>query len=60
MLHLRKPELAPEETDRQVRESAVTMLDDIAHRVHGRPRARLRRCFQEKEWDFEVYDRAKY
>jgi hypothetical protein len=43
-----------------VRESVETMLDDIAHRGHGRPRARLRRYFPEKKWDFEVYDRAKY
>jgi hypothetical protein len=32
MLHLKKPQLAPEETDRQVRESIESMLDDIAER----------------------------
>ncbi len=44
MLHLKKPELAPEESDRQV--SACDW--------------RLRRYFPEKEWDFVVHDQAKY
>jgi len=29
MLHLKQPELAPEESDRQVRASVESMLDDI-------------------------------
>lgn len=32
MLHFKKPGLAPEESDRQVRESVESMLDDIAQR----------------------------
>ncbi len=32
MLHLKKPELAPEESDRQVREAVEAMLDDINQR----------------------------
>ena len=32
MLHLKKPELAPEESDRQVRAAVESMLDDIDQR----------------------------
>ncbi len=44
MLYLKKPALAPKETGRHARACDW----------------RLRKYFPEKEWDFEVYDQAKY
>jgi len=58
MLHLKKPQLAPEETDRQVRESVESMLDDIAERGEDAIRD-LARKFDGWEGDFILSESKK-
>ena len=58
MLHLKKPELAPEESDRQVRASVESMLDDIELRGEAAVRD-LARKFDHWEGDFVLTDAKK-
>lgn len=58
MLHLKKPQLAPEESDRQVRESVESMLDDIAGRGEAAIRD-LARKFDRWEGDFILGEAKK-
>jgi sulfopropanediol 3-dehydrogenase len=51
MLHLKKPELAAEEADRQVRDAVESMLDDIAKRGEDAVRD-LAKKFDHWEGDF--------
>ena len=58
MLHLKKPELAPEESDRQVRASVESMLDDIELRGEAAVRD-LAKKFDHWEGDFVLTDAKK-
>ena len=58
MLHLKKPELAPEESDRQVRASVESMLDDIELRGEAAVRD-LAKKFDHWEGDFVLTDARK-
>jgi len=58
MLHLKKPELAPEESDRQVRASVESMLDDIELRGEAAVRD-LAKKFDHWEGDFVLADTKK-
>jgi len=58
MLHLKKPELAPEESDRQVRASVESMLDDIELRGEAAVRD-LAKKFDHWEGDFVLTDTKK-
>ena len=58
MLHLKKPELAPEESDRQVRAAVESMLDDIELRGEAAVRD-LAKKFDHWEGDFVLTDTKK-
>ena len=58
MLHLKKPELAPEESDRQVRAAVESMLDDIELRGEAAIRD-LAKKFDHWESDFVLTDSKK-
>ena len=58
MLHLKKPELEPEESDRQVRESVEAMLDDIGKRGEAAVRE-LAQKFDGWEGDFVLSEEKK-
>ncbi len=57
MLHLKKPELAPEESDRAVRLSAESMLDDIQQRGEVAV-PELAKKFDHWEGDFVLSDES--
>ncbi|MCP4877024.1 MAG: hypothetical protein GY896_16315 [Gammaproteobacteria bacterium] len=56
MLHIKKAELAPEESDRQVRESVEAMLADIEHRGEAAVRDMARK-FDAWEGDESLFAR---
>ena len=58
MLHLKKPELAPEESDRQVRTAVESMLDDIDQRGEAAIRDMAKK-FDHWEGDFVLTDAKK-
>ena len=58
MLHLKKPELSPEESDREVRETVESMLDDIRQRGETAIRE-LAKKFDNWEGDFVLSDDKK-
>jgi sulfopropanediol 3-dehydrogenase len=58
MIHLKKPELAPEESDRQVRAAVESMLDDIELRGEAAVRDFARK-FDHWEGDFVLTDARK-
>ena len=58
MLHLKKPELAPEESDRQVRTAVESMLDDIDQRGETAIRDMAKK-FDHWEGDFVLTDAKK-
>lgn len=58
MLHLKQPELAPEESDRQVRESVEAMLEDIEQRGEAAIRE-LALKFDNWEGDFVLSEAKK-
>jgi sulfopropanediol 3-dehydrogenase len=58
VLHLKQPELAPEESDRQVRASVESMLDDIELRGEAAVRD-LAKKFDNWEGDFVLADSKK-
>ena len=58
MLHLKKPELAPEESDRQVRTAVESMLDDIDQRGEAAIRDMAKK-FDNWEGDFVLTDAKK-
>jgi sulfopropanediol 3-dehydrogenase len=58
MLHLKKPELAPEDSDRQVRASVESMLDDIEQRGEAAVRD-LAKKFDHWDGDFVLTETKK-
>ncbi len=58
MLHLKKPELAPEDSDRQIRTAVESMLDDIDQRGEAAIRDMAKK-FDNWEGDFVLTDAKK-
>ena len=58
MIHLKKPELAPEESDRQVRAAVESMLDDIDQRGESAIRYFAKK-FDHWEGDFVLTEAKK-